>query len=249
MKLTKTVRYNYKLTEETLEKDIDNFVEKAKRGDYRMDRHYNGEGLKIIKQYFRILQDKFKNNEFEECKACYEKLILFCIDASGANDCDNLFDYEDLLAKITNEFDDYIRNYFVCLAKTCRMDELAERISRYASQLDIYGFDSDKEILLNSLSKEQLSEFEEKMLVKTQGMTKKDQDKQDIVYFLMDIAEIQEDKEKYLRLCERFKGILTDKEFEYLKEGYEENKNLSEKIEKKIEEFRIKNLEIKNANR
>lgn len=238
MKLTKTVTYNYTLTEETLEKDIDIFIFESKGGRHQMDRHNNSEGLKIIKQYFRILQDKFKNNEFEECKVCYEKLILFCIDASGANDCDNLFSYEDLLAKITSEFDDYIKNYFICLIKTCAMDELAERISRYASHLDIYGFDSDKEILLNNLSKEQLNQLEEKMLVKTIGMIKKDQDKQDIVYFLMSIAEVQEDKEKYLNLCERFSGILTNKEFEYLKGEYEEDRLIAEKIEKKIEEIK-----------
>ena len=95
MKLTKTVKYNYKLTEESLEKDINKFIFESKKGWYQMDRHNNGEGLKIIKQYFRILEEKFKKEEFEECKICYEKLILFCINASGANDCDNLFDYED----------------------------------------------------------------------------------------------------------------------------------------------------------
>lgn len=220
MKLTKTVKYNYQLTEETLEKDIDKFIELAKKGDYHMDKMYGNEGLKIIKQYFRILKEKFKNNELEECKRCYHKIIPFLLTASsGEND---LFDYEDLLAKITNEFDDYIRNYFICLIKTCEIDELADKISEYASALDYYGFDSDKELLLENLNKEQLSQLEERIIAKTQGMTKKDQDKQDILYFLMSIAEIQEDKEKYLRLCERFRGILSDKEFEYLRGEYEE---------------------------
>lgn len=221
MKITKTVKYNYKLTEETLEKDIDGFISEANNGDFHMDRHYNSEGLKIIKQYFKMLKEKFDKNEFDECKVCYEKLILFCIDASGANNCNNLFNYEDLLAKITKEFDDYVKNYFVCLVKTCSIDELSEKVSKYASHLDIYGFDSDKEVLLNSLSKEQLNQLEEKMLEETIGMDKKNHDKQDIVYFLMNMAEVQEDKEKYLRLCERFRGILTEKEFESLKGQYE----------------------------
>lgn len=237
MKLTKTVKYNYVLTEETLEKDIDKFISHARKGDFSWDYKYESIGLKIIKQYFRILQEKFKNQEYEECKINYEKLILFLIDASCGNDKAD-FGYEDLLAKITKEFDDYIRSYFMCLVKTCNIEELAERVSKYASHLDIYGFDSDKDILLNSLSKEQLNELEEKMLAKTSGMTKKDQDKHDIIYFLMNIAEVQEDKERYLKLCERFRGILDNKEFEYLKNEYEENKIMGEKIEDALNDLK-----------
>jgi len=223
MKLTKTIKY--KLTEENLEKDIDKFIELAKKGNYHMDKMYGNEGLKIIKQYFRILKEKFKNNELEECKKCYGKLILFCINASGANNCDDLFDYEDLLAKISDDFDSYVRNYFICLVKTCSLDELADKISEYAKTLDIYGFDSDKEILLENLSKEQLSVLEEKMLAKTQGMTKKDEDKHEIIYFLMSIAEAQEDKGKYLKLCEKFRGVLKDLEVDYNKGEYKECEN------------------------
>ncbi len=61
------------------------------------------------------------------------------------------------------------------------------------------------------------------MLIKTEGMTKKDHGKHDIIYFLMNIAETQEDKEKYLNLCKRFEGVLTDKEVEYLKSQYDED--------------------------
>lgn len=241
MKIKKIVRYDYELTEETLERDIDKFIELAKKGNYHMDKMYGNEGLKIIKQYLRILNEKFKNNKLEECKNCYHKLIPFLLIAStGEND---LFDYDDLLAKINTDFDIYIKNYFICLVKTCDIDELADKVFEYTVSLDIYGFESDKEILLNNLSKEKLNQFEEKMLAKTQGMTKKDQDKQDAVYFLMGMTEVQEDKEKYLRLCEKFKGILNDKEFEYLKGEYEENQVLAEKIEKKIDELKAKGVE------
>jgi len=112
MKLTRTVKYNYKLTEENLEKDIDKFIELARKGDYHMDKMYQNEGLKIIKQYFRILQEKFENNEFEECMYCYHKLILFLFDSSLGND-DADFGYEDLLAKISSNFDKFINNYFI----------------------------------------------------------------------------------------------------------------------------------------
>jgi len=244
MKIKKIVRYDYELEENSLEGDIDKFIELAKKGNYHMDKMYGNEGLKIIKQYLRILNEKFKNNELEECKRCYHRLIPFLLIASTGDT--DLFDYNDLLAKISSNFDIYIKNYFICLVKTCNIDELTDKVSEYASSLDIYGFDSDKEFLLNSLSKEQLNELEEKMLVKTIGMTNKDEKKHEIIYFLMSIAEVQEDKEKYLKLCERFKGILTDEEFEYLKSEYEENQILAEKIEKKIDEFRTKKMEQNN---
>ena len=240
MKLTKTVKYNYKLTEETLEKDIDKFIEEAKKGNYHMDKMYENEGLKMIKQYFRILNEKFKNNELEECKKCYHKLIPFLLIASTWDT--NLFDYNDLLAKINSDFDYYIKNYFICLVKTCNIDKLAEKVSEYASSLDIYRFDSDTEVLFENLDKEMLDKLEEKMLARTQGMTNKDIKKHRIIYFLMNISNEKQDKEKYLRLCERFRGILNSKEFEYLKEEYEENQILPEKIEKKIDELITKKM-------
>lgn len=242
MNIRKVVKYKYELTEETLEKDIDKFVFDAEKGDYHMDKMYGNEGLKIIKQYLRILNEKFKNNELEECKNCYHKLIPFLL-LSSSGDGD-LFDYNDLLAMISRDFDLIIKNYFICLVKTCSLDELADKVSEYASSLDVYGFDSDKEILLNSLSKEQLKELEEKMLAKIKGMTKKDSVKQEIVYFLMEIAEFQEDKEKYLRLCENFKGILDKQEFEDLRKGYEENREVYEKISWKIKEYETKRKDM-----
>ncbi len=197
---------------------MDKFILKAEKGDYHMDKIYRNEGLKIIKQYLKILNEKFKNNELEECKICYHKLIPFLLKASCADT--DLFDYNDMLAMLSKDFNAIIKNYFICLVKTCDIDELADKVSEYVSSLDVYGFNSDKEILLNNLNKEQLYELEEKMLFKTQGMTKKDEDKQDIVYFLMNIAEIQKDKEKYLRLCEIFRGVLKDSEVDYMMREY-----------------------------
>ena len=225
MKIRRVVKYNYELTEETLEKDIDKFIQKAKKGDYHMDKMYDNEGLKIIKQYLRILNEKFKNNEIEECKNCYHKLIPFLLSASSAEG--DLFDYNDMLAMLSKDFDDYVRNYYICLVKTCNIDELADKVSEYASSLDVYGFDSDsdsdKEILLNNLSKEQLNQLEEKMLGKIQGMTKKDSGKHDVIYFLMDLAQTRRDKSRYMSLCEKFKVVVDNKEYEYLKGEYEDD--------------------------
>ncbi|MBI2629854.1 hypothetical protein HYW76_02020 [Candidatus Pacearchaeota archaeon] len=220
MKIKKIVKYNYELEGDNLEEDIDKFIEKAKSGDYHMDKMYENEGLKIIKQYLKILDEKFKNNELEECKRCYHKLMSFLLIASNGET--DLFDYNDLLAKLSKDFDDYIKNYFICLVKTCNIDELADKISEYAPSLDVYGFDSDKEVLFENLTKEKLNEVEQKMLSKTTGMTEKDKDKHEIIYFLMSISEAQEDKEKYLKLCERFRGVLKDSEVNYMREEYED---------------------------
>ena len=47
---------------ETLEKDIDEFIAHARKGDYHMDKMYGNEGLKIIKQYLRILNQKIHHS-------------------------------------------------------------------------------------------------------------------------------------------------------------------------------------------
>jgi hypothetical protein len=234
MKLTKTVKYNFHLTEETLEKDMDSFINEARRGRYSWDYKYNGEGLKIIRQYFKILKEKFENQEYQECKLCYEKLIIFLLDASCGEDKAD-FGYEDLLAKISSDFDEYINKYFICLVKTCNSEELAERVSKYTSHLNSYGFDSDKKVLIENLDELAMHNLEQRMLIKTEGMTKIDQNKQDMLYFLIWLAEAKKDKQKYNSLCERFKGVLNDKEITELKNEYGESEILKEKFNKAME--------------
>lgn len=220
MKLIKTIKYQ--LTKETLEKDIEKFISYARRGDFSWDNKFENEGLKIIKQYFKILKEKFDNNELQECKICYEKLILFLFDASRGDDKAN-FDYTDLLFKISSNFDNYINNYFICLIKTCGINELSERVSNYAAKLKDYGFESDKKTLFKLVKKEEFAKLEELMLKKIENMTKKDEDKQGILFFLISLAEMQKDKIKYFDLCKKFKGILDDKDLECLKEEYIED--------------------------
>jgi len=222
MKITKSVKYNYKLTEETLEKDIEKFIEVARKGEFGWDYKFGGEGVRIIKQYFRLIHEKFDNKEYEQCKKCYKKLILFLFDASTGRD-EACFGYEDLLAKISKDFNQFIKDYFICLVKTCDVEELANEVAEYSVKLRECGFESDKKILIQSLDKLSLENLMNRMLIKTEGMTKKDEDKQDIIYFLMEISEELEDKEKYLGLCERFKGILSDEEVNNLKREYDED--------------------------
>ncbi|MEK6893021.1 MAG: hypothetical protein AABX07_02365 [Nanoarchaeota archaeon] len=212
----------YELSEENLEKDIDSFIKEARKGRYSWDSKYGNEGLKIIKQYFKILKEKFKNNSFGECKICYEKLILFCLEESDCNRDEDLFGYEDLLARISNNFDAYIKNYFLCLVKTCDIEDLSERVSRYASKLGDSGFESDIKVLIENLDKSQLDNLEKRMLIKTQGMTKKDDTKKEILFFLLSLVKERKQKEKYLELCNRFIGILDKETMDYLIEEYDE---------------------------
>ena len=45
-------------------------------------------------------------------------------------------------------------------------------------------------------------------------MTKKDENKHKIIYFLMSIAKEQKDKNKYLELHKRFEDILPEEKYE-----------------------------------
>src|SRR3989344_647553 len=134
------IAYNYQLDEITeyeniSEEDSQNIINKLNEFDKDV---FSKRHIALKKELRYPLNKKFKNNELEECKRCYQKFIPFLIKASSAEN--DLFDYEDLLAKITKDFDDYVKNYFICLVKTCSLDELSDRIARYASSLDIYGF-------------------------------------------------------------------------------------------------------------
>lgn len=56
MKIIKT----YTLSEKTLEKDIDKFIRDAKNGKYQYDYKDGQEGLKILKAYFRMIEQELK---------------------------------------------------------------------------------------------------------------------------------------------------------------------------------------------
>ena len=221
MKVVKIVKYSYALTEKTLEKDIDKFISDTRKGVFGGDSKHRGEALKIIKQYFRFIQEKFEKKKFEECVKCYKKLILFLFDSSTGRDEADL-GYEDLLSKVSKDFGDLIKKYFICLVEFYSDENLANECYDYIIKLKEYGFDSDKEILINHLERSKLNNLINLLLLKAEGMTQEDEDKQDVIYFLMEIFEELGEKEKYLNLCKRFEGVLSKKEVEYLKDGYEE---------------------------
>lgn len=215
MKITKTVKYNYKLTEGTLEKDIDKFILDARRGDFGWDYKNGGEGLKIIKQYFRIIGEKFSKGDFEECNRCYKKLILFLFDSSVGRD-EACFGYEDLLAKVSGNFDGFIEKYFVCLVKVCSVEELVGECLEYAISSDHYGFDSDSGTLLKTLSREELKKLIELMILRVREIEDKDE-RSYFVWFIMEIVGGMKDKVRYFELCEEFRDVLSEGDIEEIK--------------------------------
>ncbi len=220
MKVTR--KYSYKLTEKTLEEDIDKFILDARAGIYGWDRKCGGEGLRIIKQYFKLIFEKYKKEKFEECARCYKKLILFLFDSSTGRD-EAGFGYEDLLSQVSKDFDAIIEKYFFSILKVYSSEDLANECYNYIINLKEYGFDSDKEVLIKNLEGEKMDNLINLLLLKTEGMTKNDEDKHGIIYFLMEIYESLGKKEKYLELCERFKGILSEKEIEYFRNNFGED--------------------------
>jgi len=210
MKVTKIVKYNYRLTEESLEKDIDKFIY-----DLRMI-GLNINGLRIIKQYFKLIGEKFVRDEFEECARCYKKLILFLFDNStGMSEVD--FGYEDLLAKVSDDFDNFVEKYFISLVKVYSNEELANECYDYIIKLGEYGFNSEGDVLIRYLERKKLDDLIGLLLLKTEGMDKGDEEKQDVIYFLIGLFEEMGEEEKRLKLCERFKWILPEEEIDYLK--------------------------------
>jgi len=63
MKIIK--KYEYKLSKETLDKDIEQFIKETRKGAYTQDYKYGMEGLKIIKQYFKLIQLEFDKGNSE----------------------------------------------------------------------------------------------------------------------------------------------------------------------------------------
>lgn len=72
MKITKT----YSLSEKTLEKDIDKFIRDAKKGAYQYDYKYGQDGLKLIKTYFRLIEEEFKKRILSNRKSLLQKAII-----------------------------------------------------------------------------------------------------------------------------------------------------------------------------
>jgi hypothetical protein len=197
MKITKT----YLLSEKTLEKDIDKFIRDAKRGAYQYDYKYGQEGLKLIKAYFRMIEDEFKKQNFKIARTCYKKL-LFCL-LQGKYD---YFNYEDIMSKFNSE--KIMGLYVMSLVKTCNVDELFKEYLDYLKIKDDSYFESVEKIILKELSSEDKLEFIRLVEKESENIKEDDYEMHDLIYLQLDLAKEKKDCKTYLQLCVKFIKIV-----------------------------------------
>ncbi len=197
MKITKT----YSLSEKTLEKDIDKFIRNAKKGAYQYDYKYGQEGLKFIKAYFRLIEEEFKKQNFEVTRVCYKKLLFFLLQRDY-----DYFNYEDIMSKFNSE--KIVGFYFICLVKTCNVDELLNEYLEYLRIKEDYYFKSAEKTILDELSSEDKTKFVESVQKESENVKEEDYAMHDLIYFQLDLAKEGKDRKKYNQLCEKFIKIV-----------------------------------------
>ena len=209
MKIVKT--YSYQLSEKTLEKDIDNFIRDAKKGAYQFDYKYGQEGLKIIKAYFRMVEDEFKKENYDVARICYKKLMFLLLQSEY-----NYFDYEDIVGKLN--FEKFLANYFICLIKLCSAEELFKEYLDYLKIKEEYGFESVHRALFEHLLENNLNGFTRLVEKEAETVKEKDYAFYDLIYFLLDLAKFRKDRNTYNQLCEKYKRLVGEEQ----KEAFDE---------------------------
>ena len=197
MKISK----NYSLSEKTLEKDIDKFIRDAKKGVYQYDYKYGQEGLKLIKAYFRMIEEEFKKQNFQVVRACYKRLLFFLLQRDY-----EYFNYEDIMSKFNSE--KIVGFYFTSLVKTCSVDELFKEYLDYLKIKEDSYFKSADEIMLNELSSEDKLKFVRLVEKESENIKENDYAMHDLIYFQLDLAKEVKDRKKYDLLCEKFMKIV-----------------------------------------
>lgn len=209
MKIVKT--YTYELSEKTLEEDIDHFIRDAKKGAYQFDYKYGHEGLKIIKAYFRMIEDEFKKENYTVARICYKKLMFLLLQCEY-----NYFDYEDIVGKLN--FEKFLANYFICLIKLCSAEELFREYLEYLRIKKEYGFESVHQTLFKHISENNLNSFTRLVEKEAETVKEKDYALYDLIYFLLDLAKFRKDKNTYNQLCEKYKRLVGEEQ----KEAFDE---------------------------
>lgn len=199
MKIIKTCKYV--LSEKSLEEDIDKFMRDAKNGAYQYDYKYGQEGLKLIKAYFRMVEDEFKKQNYAVARACYKKLMFFLLQTEY-----NYFNYEDIVGKLN--FEKFIANYFTCLIKTCAVDELFKEYLEYLRVTEDYYFESADKTILTGLLEEEKERFVSLIEKESETIKEDDYAMHNLIYFQLDLAMAKKDKNKYDAICEKYEKIV-----------------------------------------
>ncbi|MFH0870189.1 MAG: hypothetical protein V1866_03975 [archaeon] len=192
---------NYSLSEKTLEKDIDKFIRDAKKGACQYDYKYEQEGLKVIKAYFRMIEEEFKKKNFQVARICYKKLLFFLLQRDY-----EYFNYEDIMSKFNSE--KIVGFYFTCLIKTCNINELFKEYLDYLKITEDSYFGSADKTILSELSSEDKLDFARLVEKESKNVKEKDYAMHDLIYFQLDLAKEEKDRKKYRQLCEKFIKIV-----------------------------------------
>ena len=195
----------YKLSEKNLEKDIDKFIRQAKKGAYQYDYKYGQEGLKIIKAYFRMIEEEFKKKNYQTARVCYKKLMFLLLQSEY-----NYFDYEDIVGKLN--FEKFLANYIICLIKQCTVEELFTEYLEYLKIKEDYYFESVHKTIITSLSEDSLQIFLNIVGKEAENIKEKDYAMYDLIYFLLDYSKLRKNKDEFDRRCEKYKRFIDEDE-------------------------------------
>jgi len=194
MKIIKT----YALNEKTLAKDIDKFIRDAKKGAYQYDYKDGQEGLKILKAYFRMIEQELKKGDYSEAILAYEKLFTFLFQREY-----DYFNYEDIIGKFNTE--KLIGNYFFALIKN--KEDIFQKYLDYLKLTDEYYFESAHRTIIINLSESELVKFFDKIEERLKLVKSEEYCYYELADILVDYYK-NKDKDKHLELKEKYKEFL-----------------------------------------
>jgi hypothetical protein len=200
MKVVKT----YTLSEKSLGKDIEKFMSDAKRGTYQYDYKHGQEGLKILKAYFRMIEDEFKIQNYQTTRECYKRLLFFLLQREY-----DYFNYEDIMSKFNAE--KIVGNYFACLIRLCSVAELYAEFLEYLKIKEDYFFESAEKAVLD-MPEDKLSAFLSLAKKDAEKITEKEYALHDLIYFLLTYAKKTKNKKEYFSLCEKYSEIVGEEQ-------------------------------------
>ena len=203
MKIIKTY-----VLEKPLDKDVAGFIRDAKAGCYQWDQKYGGEGLKMIRHYFKFIQKEFDQENYALARTVYKKLIFMLCDTSKFD----YFNYTDIIDIGRLNFEKITGNYFTCLIKLCTVKELFEEYCEYVKAKEEYYFEAADKTIVDQLDKKSFRTFERMVYKKAKTLTKKDYYEMDLIYFLLYLARRGKDREKWNELCDEFGDCIGDPE-------------------------------------
>jgi len=165
-----------------------------------------------------MIEDEFKKQSYQTARACYKKLMFLLLQSEY-----NYFDYEDIVGKLN--FEKFLENYFICIIKSCSVEELFHEFIEYLKVKEDYYFPEAEKTILECLTTEQFAQFRILLEQKAKEIKHDDYAMQDILTFLLDIARKKEhNEEKFKELSMKFAPILGYGDLKQFLEDYEDDR-------------------------